>query len=189
MLRVVGACTVGAALLIAGCRGKEPDNWPVEADVGYEETLAPLDTTAEWRRPEPVGVVTVQGGVTGGPLTAMGNFRGVDEQTAPGALTITEADNGTALLVSVTRFEPNTELQAVVVRGLCGQPGQVVHSVEPVIDTGAEGIANEETVIPIPIRSLLDGQHSVRLVHPEQAGQAPAMAPGCADLPAVTSGV
>jgi hypothetical protein len=174
--------------LLAGCGGvDDTSNPPVEQPrEPYEELATAADTSRAFPTAAGIGVVTVQGGaIVDGPLTAVGNFRGTVEDAPPGAVTLREVDGGMEILISVTRYQPNTELQATIVRGQCGEPGQVLHVVEPVIQIPTEGIANVETTVPVQMRTLFDGMHSIRLVHPEDARagtQQVAMVRGCAAI-------
>jgi len=122
----------------------------------------------------------------GGPLTATANFIGTVEDAPPGAVTLTEVDAGTAVPISVHRFPAGTDLQATFVVGRCGEPGRVAHVIEPPIQVPPEGIANLETTAPTPMRTLLAGRHSIRLVHPQDASamaQQPARVRACVGLP------
>jgi hypothetical protein len=184
-----GLCVLAGVLLAGGCgRVDDTIDPPVERTLEpYEELAAASDTVREFRTSEGIGVVTVQGGeIVGGPLTATGNFIGTVEEAPPGAVTLTEVDEGTAVLISVLRFPAGTDLQATFVVGRCGEPGQVAHVVEPPIQVPPEGVANLETTAPVSMLTLLDGRHSIRLVHPQDAAatsQQPAMVRACADLP------
>ncbi|MEX2582919.1 MAG: hypothetical protein WD766_06585 [Gemmatimonadota bacterium] len=172
MRRVVGCCVAGL-VVVGGCRGEEPEDYPVTAErEPYEELATAADTAAEaFATDEAVGVVAVQGGrQVPGPLTATGNVQGPTEGSPPGAVTITEADGQTELLITLHGYEAGSRLQAVFVRGACGQAGDVVHAVEPVIEVPAEGIAAYETTALIPTRTLFDGAHSIRLDHPTVIG-------------------
>jgi hypothetical protein len=185
-IAVSGCLLIGG--LLGGCGGVDDTSQPPaeQPREPYEELFTAADTSRAFATAEAVGVVTVQGGaIVEGPLTAVGNFRGTVDDAPPGSLTIREVDGGTQFLISVTRYQPNTELQATVVRAPCDEPGQVVHVLEPVIQIPTEGIANVEATAPVQMRTLFDGMHSIRLVHPEDARagiQEVAMVRGCAAI-------
>jgi hypothetical protein len=144
----------------------------VAADTseGYEEGAIPVPV-------EPVQ----SGGTVRGPLTATGNLVGIDENAPPGSIVVSEAGQGTRVSVKIDRYAPGSELQVSFARGMCSEPGDVVHTVDPLLTIGANGFATLIQQIPLPTRALLDGRHSVRVSTPGQ--NAPEFVLACANLP------
>lgn len=173
MRRVWTLVLVG--LTVGACRDNDPEDFPVtDAREPYGELATAADTAEEaFATDEAVGVVAVQGGaLVEGPLTATGNFGGDTAGRPPGAVTVTEVDGGTRLLISLDRYEADARLQATVVRGLCGEDGVVVAVVEPVITVPSTGLVTYEATVPLPTRPLFDGAHSLKLV-PAPAAEGP----------------
>lgn len=181
-------CSLG--VLGVGCRGQEPEEFPVEAErEPYEELATAADTSGAFETAEPIGVVAVQGGtVADGALTATGNLRGAGNGEA-GAVTVTHAASGTVILLTITGYEMGSELQAALVAAPCGEPGRVVELIGTGVTVPAEGVGTLEVTVPVETRTLFDGATSIRLLGPTATvtaeGQAPADAAGCADFPAL----
>lgn len=170
-----------------GCRGEDPEDYPVVDDrEPYGELATAADTAEdEFGTDEPVGVIAVQGGaLLEGPFTATGNLRGAGAAPSRGAVTITEADGGTRVLISLEGHQPGGELQATFVLGRCGEDGTVVQVVEPLITMPGTGVANFEATVPVPTRTLFDGAHSLKIVPaPAEPGpQSAGAVIACADL-------
>ena len=181
------ASLLAVAVVVAGCRGESPDEYPVvDEREPYGELATAADTAEEeFLTDETVGVIAVQGGrLIEGPFTATGNLRPEGAGSPPGAVTISEAGGGTRLLVSLEGQQVGGQLQATFVLGMCGQNGTVVQVVEPVITIPPSGLANFETTVPVPTRSLFDGAHSFKIVPaPAQTGPQDAGAVlACANL-------
>ncbi|MEX2572474.1 MAG: hypothetical protein WD737_14335 [Gemmatimonadota bacterium] len=188
MYRALTACVAGLVLAAAGCGDSDTAEAPGRVETEpYEDLAIAADTAESFTTDNPVGVLAVQGGdVVGGPLTATGNFRGQVEGSTPGAVTVTEVEGGTDLLVTLDGYEPDSDLQVVLARGVCGETAEAIHVVEPVMQVGSAGVANLEATIDQPIRPLFDGAHSIRLLNPQDSDAAtlPAEATqACADLP------
>lgn len=192
MREILGVCLFVAAL--AGCRDQNPDDFPVTDEREPYGELATAADTAEgqFEGAQAVGVVSVQGGrLIEGPFTATGNLRTDAQGTRPpGAVTITEEQGGTRVLINLDNYDPGAELQATFVRGQCGQSGEVVQVLEPVITVPQSGIADYETTVPVPTRTLFDGTHSIKIVPPpaQQGPQDAAIVVACADLMDVDAG-
>jgi hypothetical protein len=187
MSRIAVGCMLAATVALGGCRGEEPEEYPATAErTPYEELATAADTAAEeFRTDETIGVISVQGGrQVPGQLTAIGNVKGPLDNAPPGAVTVTETESGTKLLVSLYGYESGAELQAAFVRGACGGPGEVIEAVEPTIEIPAEGIANFEADLDIPTRPLFDGEHSIRFGHPTEISDGAALqeVSACANL-------
>lgn len=192
MRKILGICLFVAA--VAGCRDQDPDDFPITAErQPYEELPTAADTAEEqFRGDEAVGVISVQGGrVLQGPFTATGNLRtDAPGVRPPGAVTITEEQGSTRVLINLDNYDRGAELQATFVRGQCGQSGEVVQVLEPVIQVPQSGIASYETMVPVPTRTLFDGTHSIKIVPPpaEPGLQDAAIVIACADLMEVQVG-
>lgn len=170
-----------AATLVAGCGADEE-----EAPGGrtpYEELSIASDTAEGFDADQPSGVTPVQGGATvDGPLTATGNLHGTQPTAPPGNVTVTEHGDQTRLLVSLQPGTTDAQFEASVIRGRCGERGQVVHEVAEDIQVDDTGIGAAEAVVPIPTERLLDGNHSIRLTLPDEQATAEVVL-ACADLP------
>jgi hypothetical protein len=186
MRTIAVACALIASVALGGCSGEEGEDFPAAAEnTAYEELTIAADTAAEaFSGPEGIGVITVQGGrLVQGPLTAVGKLDGPAAEAAPGAVTITETETGTKLLLTLYGYESGSEIQAAFVRGACGQPGEVVHTVEQTVEVPGEGVATLDADVSIPTRQLFDGSHSIRLGHPTAISGATSLqeASACAD--------
>lgn len=176
---------LAAGLALAACTAEgigrdEPvaEDREVENRTPYEQ----LDNTAQseaedYGGPGAAPVTPVQGGATvGGPLTATGQFEGVGQNPPPGSVTLTQVEQGTRLSILINGYTANARLQADIVRGTCQTQGAVVQTVPGTIQTGEDGVADINAVVPVSTAQLLDGQHAVRLT--SNAGVV-----GCAMLP------
>jgi len=186
MTRIVRLATLASIVLgTPGCRGQEPEEWPVEAPrTAYEELATAGQTDGQdFQDPGGVGVMTVQGDPMG-PITATGNLRGrTADSPSPGAITITDSNGQTTVLLTLSGYEAGTIGTITIARGVCAQPGSIVHQHPDRLQVPREGILNHEVTVPLPIQTFLDGNHSFRVV-----GDAPGVGSpdlGCADLPAL----
>jgi hypothetical protein len=187
MLRTGVACLMAAVLPLVGCRGQEPQDYPVEEREPYEELFGTAATTEAYQTDEAAPVTPVQGGeVVGGPLTATGNLQGPPGSPPPGTVTVTQANGNARISMTIQRAGAQP-LQAAVIQGTCQQPGQPVHRMEN-LQAGQDGILTVDQPIPVPAATVLDGRHAIRVT--TQAGTTPGAGEnliGCADLPRVAS--
>ena len=178
---------LAAGVLLSACTAEgigrdEPvaEDRDVEDRTPYEQ----LDNTAQsqaegYGGPAPAPVTPVQGGATiGGPLTATGQFVGVNGNPPPGSVTLTQAENGTRLSILVNRSTSSAPLRVSIVGGNCQSPGAVVQSVPQTIQL-TNGTGTVDTVVPVQTAQLLDGRHAIQLT-----GAQGGTVVGCADLPA-----
>lgn len=171
----LAACDVGEEAGVA--TGENPDR------TGYEQMAVAADTSEGYEQGNiPAPVTPVQsGGTVGAPLTATGNLVGIEPNAPPGSIVVSEAGQGTQVSVKIDRYSPGSKLQVSFARGLCRQPGDVVHTVDQLLTISNEGFATLVQQIPVPTRGLLDGRHSVRVSTPGQG--APEFVLACANLP------
>ncbi|HEX7243786.1 MAG TPA: hypothetical protein VF263_26090 [Longimicrobiaceae bacterium] len=120
--------------------------------------------------------------LAGGAQTAAGALTPVNNSGVSGTVTITEAGNGTAVLISVTGARQLPALKLTVNRGDCARPGPQVAELAKPLTVGSGGIASGTDTIRAPAATVMNGQH-VLLVKPGNAG--PSTPPlACADIPA-----
>lgn len=153
----------------------------------YERTVIAAETARGYEQPEvPAPVVPTQGGQTvGGPLTAAGELRSPRNGISPGSVVVSEYGPGTRLHVKIDGYRPDAELVVYVVQGNCADPVEASYTVEPTMRINSLGFATLEEQVPIRTRTLLDGEHSIRVAAPNGGG--PRFAVACAELPRVTS--
>lgn len=181
-------CALALPLLAAAACGGTRDEQHVDDEIAertaYEEGVIAGDTSAGYRSSAPVPVTPVQGaGTTGGPLTATGNFQGVAQGFPPGNLTIVEDGPGaTRVSVVVQRYSVGAPLEFSLVRGDCERTGQVVTAIGQA-QVPESGIVSEDFTVQLPIRTVMDGQHSIRIANPARAGD-PLVVLACAQIPA-----
>lgn len=170
-------CIFAVAALAACDAGEDPNH------TGYEQMAIAADTSEGYEEGNiPTPVTPVQsGGTLNAPLTATGNLVGIDPNAPPGSIVVSEAGQGTQVSVKIDRYAPGSKLQVSFARGLCSQPGDVVHTVNELLTINNEGFATLIQQIPVPTRGLLDGRHSVRVSTPGQG--APEFVLACANLP------
>jgi hypothetical protein len=170
----------GAALL-AGCAQDAAER--TDDRTPYEELSAAADSADGFGPDQPAGVTPVQGGATQpGALTATGNFTGTQPDAPPGNVTLTQDGDGTRILINVQRYTAGAELRPVIVAARCGSTGATVLTVPRVITIPAEGVASLDTRVDLSTDRLLDGNHSVRLMNPQEPGSTDVVL-ACADLP------
>jgi hypothetical protein len=175
------ARAAAAALLCLGTAacgdsgGEDPDTGGQSAKVDQSATEAGTPGPGEAAAP---GVQNIPGSeqtmvaghlspVNNSGVTGSVNFRGVGEQTEI-SLNVTGASEG------------NQQLQGAIVAGTCHQPGAQVAPVGP-LTVGAGNIASLTDTVPLPLATLLNGEHAL-LIKGQNAGPAtPALA--CSPLP------
>lgn len=189
-MKTTGVLTLtAAAVLIAGC-GREEAGLEGEGDrTAYEDLATAADTSEGFEGSGAAPVVPVQGATgpgevtPGGALTATGNLQGIAEGAPPGAVTVTESNGGTTVLIDITRYTAGTELAASLVRGSCNEAGVPVTRIGQPFTIQQSGIGRLQATIETSTRQLLDGRHSIRVHTPD--GDAPDMVLACAGLPRV----
>lgn len=162
---------------------------PVELNTTGELSAA-ADTAEEaFEEAGEVGVIAVQGGPLPGDslFVATGNLEMEGALGSPGAVTIREGQGGTVVLLTLDAYPVGGELQATFVRGACGEDGDVVSVIEPVITVPPTGITEYEGRSGLEPLGLFDGEHSLKIVPaPASEGRQEAgVVLGCARLPQV----
>jgi hypothetical protein len=187
-LRCALAAPFFALAACGGIRDEEHVDDRIAERTAYEEMAIAGDTSTGYRSSAPAPVVPVPGsGTTDGPLTATGNFQGVAEGFPPGSLTIVEdGPNATRFSIVVQRYAAGAPLEFSVVRGDCRAGGQVVRVIGQA-QVPESGIVSQDYTVQLPTRTVMDGQHSVRIANPVRAGD-PLVVLACADIPPAPRG-
>lgn len=186
MKRTGGLSALLCAVLALGCSQDTADvaiDEDVEDRTPYEQLENTADTAEAYGGTDAAPVTPVQGGETvGGPLTMTGQFEAIAQGAPPGSVTLTEAGEGTRVLVQINRYTAGTTLAATLTEGTCGSRGEVVQRIGEPFTVSEQGIATLDARIPLRTQNLLAGVYSVRLNTPGRG--APEMVLACADLPA-----
>jgi hypothetical protein len=182
-MKRLGGVAIGCVLWATACQ----DAADRVAHENVDDPVGQLAVTADTSRPfrnveDPAPITPVQTS----PLTVTGQLPrsgGVGPAGAAGEVTLTEDGQATRLLLNLRGFPVGTEARVSFVRGGCSEPGQVVHTVAEVVRVEGTGFGLLETQVPVPIRSILDGQHSIHVTPPAAAADQAGATLACATLP------
>jgi hypothetical protein len=170
MRRLTLLLATAAIGLTAGCEREERTARQELATTAQEDPGYATDTAA--------AVVAVPD--TAGGQTLTGNLAEMGNSGASGVVTLTPRNGQTLMQLSVTGVQPGMRLLPTVFRGGCQEPGQEVHRLQA-LEVGQPGAALENVVVPVPVQSIADGTHSVRIYPEAGYPQTPALA--CAEIP------
>jgi hypothetical protein len=153
----MNAWTAGlaAALLLGACSRPEEE--------GAERTPSEqLTVTADTSRGYRTGATAPVTPVQSNPLTATGQFQAVGGGAAPGSVTLAGKGEGTAVSISLIEGVAQGTVQASLVNGNCAAGGGEEVPIGE-LTVGATGTAGQTFTVNVPVRTVMDGTHSVRL--------------------------
>ncbi|HEV3052524.1 MAG TPA: hypothetical protein VGX50_19590 [Longimicrobium sp.] len=112
---------------------------------------------------------------------AAGRLSPVNNSGVTGSVNLRDVGGQTEVSLNVTGIsEGNQQLQGAIVQGTCEQSGSEVAPVGP-IPVGAGNIATLTDTLPVPVGTVLNGQHAL-IIKGQNAG--PATPPlACSPLP------
>jgi hypothetical protein len=112
---------------------------------------------------------------------AAGRLSPVNNSGVTGSVNLRDVGGQTEISLNVTGIsEGNQQLQGAIVQGTCEQSGSEVAPVGP-IPVGAGNIATLTDTLPVPVGTVLNGQHAL-IIKGQNAG--PATPPlACSPLP------
>jgi hypothetical protein len=143
-----------------------------------EELAVTASEDPGYRTDEPAAVTPVPGRAGDG-TTLTGNLAEMGNSGASGVVTLTPQNGQTLIQLSVTGVQPDAELRPTIHRGGCAEAGRLAHELERIRVEGT-GLAIGNITVPLAVRAIADGLHSVR-IYSEAGLQAPPLA--CADIP------
>jgi hypothetical protein len=178
----IGWLAVASLVLAGACRDAAERVAHEQADDPYGQLAVTADTSRAFRiEDEPAPITAVQAT----PLTLTGQLAHRPGEGGAGEVTLTEEGAVTRLLLAIREFPVGTEMRVSFVRGGCADPAQVVHTDAENVRIEATGLVTIDRQVPVALRTLVDGSHSIHLTPTAADPMVPGATLACARIPEV----